>query len=354
VRGIITKQPAHRYRYHISMDTSHAPIIPPYLFTQHGTVRRVGVELEFGGLSLDEAAHAIQAVYGGEIVTESSYIRTVEGARFGQFRVEIDTNYLKEKRYCRLLELLGVAKARFESLTFERSLMSIFSTIVPFEISTPPIPLPDLPTVDLLREALRLRGAKGTRTSPLYAFGLHLNPEVPTDDLGVIADYVKAFILLTPWLNKEVCMNLTRRLRPYAAPFSERYARVVLRPGYPSDRDSFIADYLEYNSSRNRALDLLPLLATFDWERVMPCADNPHSIRPRKAFHYRMPNCLVDESAWSIVKEWRTWLAVEQLAADPGRIRALAQRYFDAKARSLRPFHDAWQAELQVYMEGRV
>ena len=36
----------------------------------------------------------------------------------------------------------------------------------------------------------------------------------------------------------------------------------------------------------------------------------------RPTFHYRLPNCRVDEPDWRIAHEWNAWVTVEALAAD--------------------------------------
>ena len=61
-------------------------------------------------------------------------------------------------------------------------------------------------------------------------------------------------------------------------------------------------------------LEELGTLAYLDRDRVMRAAKERHLIKGRPAFHYRLPNCLVDEPDWTVAREWNTWVAVERLA----------------------------------------
>ena len=54
-------------------------------------------------------------------------------------------------------------------------------------------------------------------------------------------------------------------------------------------------------------------------------------IKPRPAFHYRLPNCLVDEPEWNLAVPWNDWVAIERLARDRTALEsARAQRMQDA------------------------
>ena len=58
----------------------------------------------------------------------------------------------------------------------------------------------DLVPIDELRRLLSQNEAAGTRARPWYAFGMHINPEMPSDDPGHLRDHLRAFLLLYPWL----------------------------------------------------------------------------------------------------------------------------------------------------------
>ncbi|MEM6354465.1 MAG: amidoligase family protein, partial [Pseudomonadota bacterium] len=80
------------------------------------------------------------------------------------------------------------------------------------------------------------------------------------------------------------------------------------------------------NPTRNRPLDLLPILADLDADRVRAALPS-EKIKPRPAYHYRLPDCRIDDAAWSPRDEWLRWLAVERLAANSALLeRAMRER----------------------------
>jgi hypothetical protein len=173
---------------------------------------------------------------------------------------------------------------------------------------------------------LREIGAKGTQDAPFYAFGLHFNPEVPRQDVTTAAAFLKSFVLLNPWLRREVAPDRTRDLLGFADPFPTDYVRKIVSPDYWPDMPRFIDDYLEANPTRNRDLDLLPLLHHFDETRVRTVLPN-EKINGRPTFHYRLPDARVSDPGWSIAPDWNRWVAVERLAADRDRLAAVGSAY---------------------------
>jgi hypothetical protein len=115
-------------------------------------------------------------------------------------------------------------------------------------------------------------------------------------------------------------VDITRRISPYINPFPAEYAKLVLDPTYPADAGRLIDDYVAHNPTRNRPLDMLPVLAHLDRQRVTDRIEDPHLVKGRPAFHYRLPNCMVDEPDWTLAREWNTWVEVERLAADKERL----------------------------------
>jgi hypothetical protein len=51
---------------------------------------------------------------------------------------------------------------------------------------------------------------------------------------------------------------------------------------------------------------------------------DPHLVKPRPTFHYRLPDCRIDEPGWRPSVDWNRWVAVERLAEDPERLGELA------------------------------
>lgn len=306
-------------------DASFRP--PPVVQNVRGGVRKAGFEFEFTGVSLNVAAMHVRKVFGGEHVVRSTFVHAVRGTTAGEFAVEMDTTVLKDKTYEKPLRAVGFDARRRDAKWLEAALLGAFSTLVPTEVATPPLPVTELSPLDALRRRLRDSGAKGTRAGLLYAFGLHINPEIASDDPGYLLSVLRAFLLLFPWLRQRTEVDIARRISPYINPFPPAYARLVLDPDYPADAGRLIDDYLAHNPTRNRPLDLAPVLAHLDPGRVARRVQERHLVKPRPAFHYRLPNCMVDEPQWTIAREWNTWVAVEELANDPARVAEMSRGY---------------------------
>jgi hypothetical protein len=74
---------------------------------------------------------------------------------------------------------------------------------------------------------------------------------------------------------------------------------------------------------------------------VRAAVEAPENVRPRPTFHYRLPNCLVDDPSWSFALEWNRWVEVERLAEDPVR---LARACEEARALPARLEPAEWRA----------
>ena len=108
--------------------------LPPQRLTAEGAVRRVGVELEFIGLELAEIADGVVQVFGGRERKISPYEQAVDDTRFGDFHIELDFHYLKQK---------GRSNAPDSLLSelSEEMLRVLSEGLVPFEVVGPPIPM---------------------------------------------------------------------------------------------------------------------------------------------------------------------------------------------------------------------
>lgn len=323
---------------------------PPVMQTPDGRTRRAGFEFEYAGPDIKVSARIVADVFGGEHIVRSTFEHIVR-TDLGDFSVEIDASLLKDKKYEKPLRAIGIDPEKTNTEWLEIALLDTFSTLVPIEIGTPPIPIDRLDRLDELRQRLHEARARGTRASILYAFGFHINPELPSEDPAVIIDFLRAFLLLYPWMKDRAQVDLTRRVSPYINAFPDDYARLILQPGYPASRERLIDDYLEHNPTRNRPLDMLPVLSHLDRERVMSRVEDPHLVKPRPAFHYRLPNCMLDEPDWRVAREWNTWVAVERLAHDTARLAEMSRDYLHADRKSFKPFVDKWPAVLESYIE---
>ena len=328
-------------------------LLPPVVRNARGDVRKAGFELEYSGVSLNISGVLVRKVFGGEHVIRSTFVHRVRNTRHGEFAVEMDTTILKEKAYERPMRALGFDPKRHDAKWLEWALLGALATVVPTEIASPAIPIDELAPLDELCRLLRDHGAKGTRASWLYAFGMHINPEIPSEDPGQLRDYLRAFLLLYPWLKQRGEIDLTRRVSPYINPFPPAYARLILRPDYPASTERLIDDYLLHNPTRNRPLDMVPVLGHLDRRRVFDRVQEKHLVKARPAFHYRLPNSMVDEPGWSLAAEWNRWVAVERLANDPDRLAEMSRQFLSADETSLRPFYERWPGEVGKHMAGQ-
>lgn len=299
---------------------------PPTVRNTSGAYRRVGVEIEFAGLQPRTTAELIHDLFGGELEASSAHRLWVHHTRWGDFCVELDTQYAHPDE--RIMHPPAADDNEWERMrqdfhTRTRELIGDVATgLVPTEIVCPPVPWNELDALDTLFDLLRQHGAKGTDASLLYGFGLHLNPELPSLETDVILAHIRAYLLLATWLRDQIQVDITREVLPHTNPFPRDYALLVLAPDYRPDLTTLIDDYLAYNPTRNRELDMLPLFAFLAPEHPHPLLSGP-LIKPRPTFHYRLPNAQLSCPDWGVVSEWNRWLAVERLAASPN---SLAQR----------------------------
>lgn len=329
--------------------------IPQRTAKDDGTPRRAGFEFEFAGLEPAEAARTVARVLGGEVRAQTPFSLRIEGGRYGAARVEMDAAVLKERRYLDALGVLGVEIEPRLLEGLETALLGLSATLVPCEAVLPPIPLAELDVLEEVREALRLRRAKGTRASLAYAFGMHMNVEPPDTSPATLTAYLRAFLLLHDLIREESEVDLTRTISPYIDRFPDEYVRLAVNPSYaPGSVEDLAADYLRHNPTRNRPLDMLPLLAHLAPEAVADRLRGPEAklVKARPAFHYRLPNCRIDEAGWTVASEWDHWLEVERLAAAPDAMVRLGREYLDMPDFSGRLFTSSWAERSRRLLRG--
>ncbi len=73
------------------------PPLPSRTETEEGAVRRIGVELEMIGLSVDETSRAVARHVNGKLQERSRYEHSIQGDEAGDWIVELDFEYLKQK-----------------------------------------------------------------------------------------------------------------------------------------------------------------------------------------------------------------------------------------------------------------
>lgn len=316
---------------------------PPLTTTEDGEVRCVGFEIEFTGLTIGNVTQIMQNVFGGELEQKSAVEYVLQTSDYGKFKAELDWEYLKNAALDAKVNDDGHEKIDF--------LHKVASSVVPLEIVSPPFPLDQLHKLDEVIPALREAGAKGTDDSVVAAFGVHINPELPSLDVQTIHCYLKAFGLLQWWLNEAHDVNLARKISPYIQLYSEEYVTLLLNKTY-QDIDQLIDDYLTHNPSRNRALDMLPLFAFINEQKVSSVITDS-KVNQRPTFHYRLPDCLIENDSWSFATSWNIWHWVEVLATDSESLNSLSKQYQDMQLPLVGVKRGEWVKEVNQWIKKR-
>jgi hypothetical protein len=277
------------------------PLSPVILIAANGSLRRVGVEIEFLGPHAWTAAHALANDLGGTCEAEDPHAFRVSGTPLGDLLIETDLRHVHPDRHPEL----GTAASPF----------------VPRELITAPIPIARLSEMDAIVASLRAAGARGRGAVLWDSLGLHFNIDPPRLDAATVTAFLKAFLLVGDRLRQEIARTSLRRAFVLPPDYPQAYKRRVLDPDYWPDLTQLTTDYLAANPTRKRALDLLPLLTHFDEERVRSAL--PHEkIGSRPVFHYRLPQAQLSDPTWSIMPDWERWLSVERLAMNLDQLAA--------------------------------
>ncbi|WP_417446071.1 amidoligase family protein [Kangiella sp.] len=316
---------------------------PPWLKNADGKTRRIGVELEMSGLELDTIASLVANHFNLTTSSDGRYVRTLKGDNAGEWTVELDYDRLKKMGRKELGDKTFSDKVNRSS---EELLAWAAKALVPVEVISPPLPLDRLKDVEGLVKCLRKKGAKGTADRAVNAFGLQLNPELASHEANHITACLKAFMCLYDWLYKRADIDLTRRITSYVDPFPTAYIKKIIKTDYRPELTDLIDDYLMDNPTRNRALDMLPLFKHLDEQRVLDKTDD-ELIKARPTFHYRLPNCDIDNPKWGIYKAWNDWVEVERLAADENRLQACCQAYEEYLRSPLKRLFTDWSKILE-------
>ncbi len=315
--------------------------LPPRPRKDDGEMRRVGFEIEFSGIDLRETTAAVKDALGASIVSQTAAEVELEADGLGKFNIEIDWEFLKRKAaqddsdFEDLLEVLSQAAA----------------LLVPIEVVCPPIPLSRLDVLEPMIAALREAGAVGTEESLISAYGVHVNTEIPRLDAPTLFGYLRAYALLQWWLVDRQPVDMARRISPYIDLYSEAYLKRLLSREQPT-LDQLIDDYLEHNATRNRGLDMLPMLSEIDAQRVRGAVDDPR-VKSRPTFHYRLPDCHIERRDWSLRQPWNTWLAVEKLADRPDDLDTLARAFIDADRPIIGVSRGDWVEHMDRWLQDR-
>ena len=302
--------------------------------TASGEERRVGVEVEFAGLTEAQVSELVARRFGGAARPAGPFERVVEGTALGSVEVFLDTAFRKG-RHGKLVQL-GLELGR---------------EVIPVEIVTEPLRPAALEQVEALCAALREAGAVGSGGGLFFGFGMHLNVEVAAAEMGAIRPVLTAFALLEDWLRLSRPIDASRRLLPFVDPYPRRFVRGLLALPPEAGLGELIALYLKATPSRNRSLDLLPLIRHLDEVRLLAALPDAAAVSARPAWHYRLPDSRVDEPDWRIAYEWNRWVLVERVAGDGALLARLAEdwlAYHRAGAATRRGWCDRVEALLRA------
>ncbi len=311
----------------------------------------MGLEIEFSGLDIDRIVSLVIMCYGGKPESESDYKKFVRDTRLGDFTIELDWMLLQKLAKTDYAERLGKEvgleiDVRWQKRV-EKLLASTAEPFVPYEVSFPPVTFDQIAGLEDLRKAIYRMKGKGTAASPFNAFGLHLNPEIPSSDPASILRYLQAFLLLYEWLRLSHEIDIMRDITPFIDPFPDTYLLAVLDPEYRPDAGRLIDDYIEHNPTRNRPLDMLPLFAWMDEDRVRRRLGD-ELIRARPTFHYRLPNSSIDDPDWTFTREWNVWVEVERLAESGDKMEDMKRIYLERRRHPFKTWADVWLREVRT------
>jgi hypothetical protein len=327
--------------------------LPPSLESNHqGQERRIGVEIEFAGVDPNTVLAIIIDLFGGTRQTNHLFDYCVKDSSLGDFILELDSSQLKS-----FGEVISESQEHKTSNQFETIALPLLSKaaelLVPWEIVTAPIPFSRyselIPLIIKLREA----GALGTRHSLHYAFGLHLNPDLPDLSAPTILFYLRAYCCLYDWIYDKEKVDWVRKITPYIRHFNKDYIKHILLKDYKPSIEELIDDYLHFNPTRNRSLDMLPLFAFIDEKRVRKKVDDDR-ISPRPTFHYRLPNCDIDNPEWNVDYPWMLWLEVERLANNQSKLDELCAACLININRFTSTVDGQWLSVLNKYIGEKV
>ncbi|HSG57854.1 MAG TPA: amidoligase family protein [Paracoccaceae bacterium] len=295
-----------------------------------GKPRRVGVEIELAGLTEAQAAGLVQAAWGGEVRAQTDHDLTVTGGAHGDVGIELDI----------------VLRDRAGNVIADK-LLDWSRAVVPVEIVTAPLLPADLARVDRLIGDLVAAGAEGSQDGLFYGFGMHLNPEVAGTDATGILPVVRAYGLMEDWLRAIDPIDPSRRLLPFVDPWPHGLVDLLATEGDAWDIDDLLRAYARLTPTRNRGLDLLPLL-----EHLRPAAlsalMDPDMLKGgRPTYHYRLPEARLGAPGWSAVYEWNRWVLIERVAADPDLLAHLAELWRDHRD-SLTGTRGDWALRVQA------
>lgn len=308
----------------------------------------MGVEIELSGLGYDELVALAARLLDGTPVLQSRYVTRLN-TELGQFTIELDSDPIKDldladERLPRSIRELGGQAMDVIDAAAER--------IVPLEIICPPLPLTRLEALETLVDNLREAGALGSREAIYFAFGLQLNPELPDLEPATLVRYFQAFTALYDWLKARHQLDVSRKFTTYIEPWHNRYNELLMASDYRPTLPQLMDDYLEFNPTRNRALDLLPLFAYLDSDRLNRHVQDPR-IKSRPTLHYRLPDCDINNPDWHFSTVWNDWVVLEQLANNREDLSEICSLFRNRRRFNLHNLTHSWLETTETWLARR-
>lgn len=304
-------------------------IQPSIINNYKNKIRNIGFELEFSNIDLEKILEVLESEFNFEIKKENNYFYKLN-SKYGDFILELDFELLTKQKLQssakKFSKHMGIQVDNKDIKLIEDFIGNLSKDIVPYEISTPPIPLDEISIIDKIVKKLSDNNAKGTTYKIYYAFGLHINIEVISLEVKSLLSYLRAYVILQDFINKDAKVDLARKITPFIDNFKSEYIQYILDKNYNPSEEDFIKDYIKFNPTRNRSLDMLPILGFMDEPTVRNLLPD-EKIKPRPAFHYRLSNSMIGDSNWEVSSEWNRWILVENLANDKKLLDFLSTEY---------------------------
>lgn len=302
--------------------------------TADGTPRRIGVEIELAGLTEKQIAQLAAQNLGGTARRTSGNDWEVAQSAIGRLQIYLDIFLRKET-----------------DSAFKEIGLKIGREVIPVEIVTEPLDRKGLMQLSDFIALLRREGAKGTGQSLLFGFGLHLNPAIASAQDRDIVRPLLAYALIEEWMRELHPIERTRELLPFTAPYPKKLIAELARLGPNASLEAVIRTYRAATLSRNHGLDMLPIFTHLRPDLIAPEEGKGGTVSPRPAFHFRLPDCRIDDADWSLDTEWRRWWRVEAIAADTELLSDLCREWLAAKE-GLTLLGDKWVARCDAVLDG--
>ncbi len=314
-------------------------------------IRHIGFELEFSNIDIEKILEILKKEFNFEINKINNYLYELD-SKYGNFILELDFELLTKQKLQssakELSKIIGIEIDKKDIALVEDFIGNLSKDIVPYEISTPPLPLDEITIIDKIVKKLSDNNAKGTTGKIYYAFGLHINIEVISLEVKSLLSYLRAYVILQDFINKDAKVDLARKITPFIDNFKSEYIQYILDENYNPSVDEFIEDYIRFNPTRNRSLDMLPILGFIDEKKVRKLLPD-EKIKTRPAFHYRLSNSMIGDKTWKVSHEWNRWILVENLANNKEALDTLSKDYIKYLENFIN--FDSWKDKVEKWLE---